>query len=315
MHDHRHLITLDDTIERAERAARLMLANGVTAIRTHADTTTGNDLMSVHALIEVRERLRGLVDVQVCTLVGRPVTGADGAEHRALLRAAIDAGVDLVGGCPHLDPDPSAATDLFLEAAADAGLPIDLHTDETLNPDMLTLEHLAHQVLRSGFAHGVTASHCVSLGIQPAAVQQRVAEAAAEAGISIVALPHTNLFLQGREHQERMPRALTAVRALTAAGVNVASGADNLQDPFNPVGRADPLETAGLMIMAAHQLPDDALAGVSGRSRRALGLAGNDLVVGAVADLVALPATTVREAIAFGPPSRIVVSAGRVVVG
>ena len=103
--------------------------------------------------------------------------------------------------------------------------------------------------------------------------QREVAEQVAAAGISVVALPHTNLFLQGRESQVCMPRALTAVKALRAAGVNVAAGADNLQDPFNPVGRGDPLETAGLMIMTAHLLPADALHMVAGAARAAMGLA------------------------------------------
>ena len=310
---HRHLITLDDTIVRAERAARMMLANGVTVIRTHADLTMANGLMSVQALIDVRDRLRGLVEIQVCALTGWPSLGPEGADQRALLRDAIAAGVDLIGGCPHLESDPAAANDLFLTMAAEAGLPVDLHTDETLNPATLGLADLARRVIDTGFAHGVTASHCVSLGLQSEHRQREVAELVADAGISVIALPHTNLFLQGRQHQTAMPRSLTAVAALRAAGVTVAAGADNLQDPFNPVGRADPLETAGLMVMAAHLLPDDALATVTGMSRVAVGLAPSGVQTGARADLVAVPAHTVREAIAMGPQPRFVTSGGQIV--
>ena len=77
----------------------------------------------------------------------------------------------------------------------------------------------------------------------------------AAAGIAVVALPATNLYLQGREHQQAMPRGVTAVRALREAGVVVAAGADNLQDPFNPLGRACPFETAALMVLTAHLSP------------------------------------------------------------
>ncbi|MDP9463536.1 MAG: amidohydrolase family protein, partial [Actinomycetota bacterium] len=252
-------ITLADTIERAERAARLMLANGCTAIRTHVDLTLTCGLTSVEALIEVRRRLRDLVDIQVVPLCAWPSIGPEGADQRALLRDAIAMGIDVVGGCPHLESDPAAANECLLAIAAEAGLPVDLHTDETLNPAILALEDLAERVLASGFAHGVTASHCVSLAVQPEHRQCEVAEKVAAAGISVIALPHTNLFLQGREHRVATPRAVTAVTALRGAGVNVAAGADNLQDPFNPVGRGDPLETAGLMIMTAHVLPADAL--------------------------------------------------------
>jgi len=299
----RHRITLDDTIRRAERAARLLAANGCTAIRTHADLvfsadrTHAEQLMSVEALITVRERLRDLVEIQVVALSGWPSIGQRGAEQRALLREAIAMGIDAVGGCPHLEDDPVAANEQFLAIAAEAGLPVDLHTDETLDPTRFALDDLSTRVVDSGFPHLVTASHCVSLGVQPAAVQQRVAEQVARAGIRVVALPHTNLFLQGRDHQTGMPRGLTAIRALRAAGVEVAAGGDNLQDPFNPVGRGDPLETAGLMIMAAHLLPDEALATVTTAARSAMGLPLSG-------DRVLVPATTVREAIAFGPPGR-----------
>lgn len=299
MEANRHLVTLADTIERAERAARLLLANGTTAIRTHADMTMENGLKSVEALITVRERLRGEVDIQVAVLCGWPSVGPKGADHRALLRDAIAMGIDLVGGCPHLEDDAHEANENFLAIAAEAGLPVDLHTDETLDPTMLALDDLARRVVASGFPHRVTASHCCSLGMQPVDVQRAVAERVAEAGIGVVVLPHTNLYLQGRNHQAAMPRGLTAVKALREAGVVVAAGADNLQDPFNPVGRGDPLETASLMMMAAHLLPGEALASVSTDARAVMGLAPSD-------DLVHVRAATVREAIAFGPPGRTV---------
>jgi cytosine deaminase len=96
------------------------------------------------------------------------------------------------------------------------------------------------------------------------------------------------------------------VAALRTAGVNVAAGADNLQDPFNPVGRACPFETAGLMIMSVHDLPAVAWSSVTEAPRRALGLPAAAVTPGAPADLMAVRAATVREAIATGPPGRLV---------
>jgi cytosine deaminase len=305
MRDARPSITVADTVARAERAARLMVANGTTAIRTHADTTPENGLTSVEALIEVRERLRDIVDIQVVALTGFPSIGVAGDRARGLLRDAIAMGVDVVGGCPHLELDPAECNDLLLTIAAEAGLPVDLHTDETLDASICGLADLAERVLASGFPHAVTASHCVSLGVQPEARQRAVADRVAAAGIHVVALPQTNLFLQGRQQRTSTPRGITAVRALMDAGVHVAAGADNLQDPFNPVGRGDALETASLMISAAHLLPDEALAAVSTHARCVLGIPGDG-------DLVALPAASVREAIAFGPSPRVVVRHGAV---
>jgi cytosine deaminase len=305
-------VTSADIVERAERAARLMLANGATAIRTHADLTEEDGLRNVEALLDVRDRLRDLVHIEVSVLCGWPSTGAAGRAQLDRLRAAMQLGADVVGGCPHLEDDGAEATDHFLAVAAEFGRPVDLHTDETLDPGKLFLDHLSKRVTEMEFPYSVTASHCCSLTMQPEPVQRRIAEQVADAGIHVVALPHTNLFLLGREHQHAMPRGLTAVRALRSAGVNVAAGADNLQDPFNPVGRGDPLETASLMMMAAHLLPDDALHSVSAAPRRLMGLEPADPRSG---DLVAVRAATVREAIAFGPADRIVVRGGRLVAG
>ena len=181
-------------------------------------------------------------------------------------------GVDIAGGCPHLDDDRTGCLDACLQAAADAGRPIDLHTDETLDPEVLGLRDFARLVSTSGFAFGATASHCVSLGMQDEYTQHAVAAEVAEAGIAVVTLPQTNLFLQGHAHRSAMPRGLTAIRPLLDAGVIVAGGADNVQDPFNTMGRADPLETAALLVMVGHLLPHEAYEAVSTSARAAMGL-------------------------------------------
>ena len=313
MQQNRHLITYEDTVDRAERAVRLMVRNGASAIRTHADTTTENGLMSVEALAEVRRRTADICEIQIVSLVSWPVTGAAGADSRALLREALQVGADLVGGCPHLDDNPEGANETLLEIASEFQRGVDLHTDENLDPQKNGLEDLARRVSVSGFAYGVTASHCVSLGSQTLLRQDEIAELVAAANISVVALPHTNLFLQGREHQQSMPRAITAVKALRARKVNVCAGADNLQDPFNPMGRGDPLETASLMVMLAHLLPQQGLDAVSANARQALGLTPVLIEAGNIADLVAIKVGSVREALAFGPPERTVLHRGVVV--
>jgi cytosine deaminase len=144
-------------------------------------------------------------------------------------------------------------------------------------------------------------------------VQARVAARVAEAGIGIITLPQTNLFLQARDRRQSPPRGLTAVDALLEAGVAVAAGGDNFQDPFCTVGRVDPLETASLLVMAAHRRPDFAYDMVSEAGRRVLGRPDVSVAPGAPADLVAIDASSVRDAVASAPASRTVVRAGRVV--
>jgi len=140
--------------------------------------------------------------------------------------------------------------------------------------------------------------------MQPRSVQLEVASRVAEAGISVFTLPQTNLFLQGREHPSSTPRGLTAIAALQERGVLVAAGADNVQDPFNLVGRSDPLETAALLVMAGHQLPEAAFDMVSNKVRRAIGLSEVQFQPGSPADFIAIDAPSIRGAIADAPMSR-----------
>ena len=229
------------------------------------------------------------------------------------MREAIDAGADVVGGCPHIDPDPLGCLEACFAVAAETGRPIDLHTDETLDPQRLDVRDFAALVRRHGFDLGATASHCVSLGVQEPDVQAAIAEEVAAAGIGVVALPQTNLFLQGRDRPTSTPRGLTALRALLTAGAVVAAGGDNLQDPFNLVGRGDPLEAASLMVAAGHLQPDEAYRAVSVSSRAVMGLPPVALEAGAPAELLAIRAATVREAVALAPVGRIVFHHGAVV--
>jgi cytosine deaminase len=302
-----------DVEDRAERAARTLLAAGCTAIRSHADVTPATGTRHAEALVAVRERLRGLVEIQVVALMGVPVCGRDGADQRARLADALDLGVDVVGGAPYLEDEPRAAYEHLVGLAGERGLAIDLHTDETLDPSVLTVRDFAAAVTAAGYAGPAVASHCVSLGMADAGEQRRVAEELAAASIGVVALPQTNLFLQARGVATAPPRGLTALGALRAAGVTVAGGADNLQDPFNLVGRGDPLETAALLVMAGHLAPDDAYDLVSNAARRALGLPPVTLAPGSPAELLAVDAANVREAIASAPAARTVVHRGRVV--
>lgn len=307
--------TIESIADRAERAARILLANGVTALRTHVDVSAEIGTRGVEALGLVKQRLAGLVDIQIVALVGLPTTGVAGAGNRSALRDAMRAGADVVGGCPHLDPEPDRCQRYCLELAGELGVPIDLHTDESLRIESLDLRGLAEWVSRNDFRWGVTASHCVTLGMQDAAVQQEVAEAVAAAGISVVTLPQTNLFLQGRDMFTATPRGLTATRALLNAGARLSAGGDNLQDPFNTMGRGDPAEVASLLVTAGHLTVQEAWDAVSISARATMGLETNDIAPGVGADLVAIRAVSMREAIATGPADRIVIRRGVVVSG
>ena len=311
MESNRHMLTIEDTITRAERAVRLMVSNGVTAIRTHADVTEWNSLDSIEALTEVRNRTRDIVEMQIVALLGWPLSGDLGQANLTLGKKAIKLGADILGGCPHLDSDPVGSNIALLQLATELGCPLDLHTDEHTDEKRISLEDLADRVIATRFKNEVTASHCVSLGMQNQNDQKRISEKVALANIGVITLPHTNLFLQGRDNAVAPPRGLTAVKALRTAGVRVAAGADNLQDPFNPVGTGDPLETASLLVLAAHQLPEDAFAAISNTAKSVMGLSETQLKIGDLANLMLTPAGSIREAIANRTSRQMVMSLGR----
>ena len=217
-------ITHEGTVERAHAAMELLLVHGVTAVRTHVNVLGTNGTAALRAVKEAATRFEGLLDVQTVALTSSPMTGPDSGANRAALDAAIEEGVDLVGGCPHLDPDAEGLIANAIRVATDAGVGIDLHVDD---PGVLTLRELARQVIDSGFAGSVSASHCVTLGMQSPATQTEVARLVAEAGISVFPLPQTNLFLQGRDHPTAPPRGLTAVAAaVTVFGFVVVDDGD-----------------------------------------------------------------------------------------
>ena len=306
----RSTITHEDIVERATRALILMSQNGVTSVRTHADTTLSGGLSSVLALLEVKRDCAHFIDIQVAMLLEWPVTGTAGKEHQALARDAISAGIDVVGGCPHLDPDPQGAVEFLLNLAVEAGLPLDLHADENMRSDSSDLEHLADIAIRDNLSHQMNASHCVALSTKSEADIDRIAAKVSAAGITVTALPQTNLFLQERGISTNPARAITPIHRLQQAGVIVAAGADNLQDPFNLVGRGDPLEIGSLLMVSAHVTAATAIQMVSSHAHHVVHGVASCLAVGEPATFVATLAANLRESIAMGPPDRIVVHGG-----
>ena len=307
------VFTHDDMVIRIRAAIDKLILSGVTAIRSHINCGAGAGIAHLIAAREAIVGYEGLVDVQFVALTHSPMVGEGSELNRMALDDAIGLGAHVVGGCPHLESDGVGSIAYDLATAGAAGLPIDLHVDEMLDPAVLTLRDLARSVIDTGFEGSVAASHCVTLGMQTPEVQAAVAREVAEAGITVITLPQTNLFLQGRDHATATPRGLTAIAALREAGVLVAAGGDNVQDPFNLVGRSDPLETAALLVMAGHVLPDDAYEMVSNNVRRAMGLAPVRFEVGDPADFLAIDAPSIRAAIADAPADRKVFKAGRLI--
>ena len=301
---HTATMSEDDIAERALAQALDMLANGTTAVRTHVDIlTTGDALRGVRALVAVRERLAGLMDLELVALAGPEAPDS-------AVEAALDAGIDAVGGAPHLAADPMADLRRLLAIAERRGTPVDLHTDESLDGADTLLEFAR---LVRGWPQNVSAGHCVRLGMMSDAELAPVVAEVVASRVGVIANPITNLYLQGWESPVGTPRGLTALRTLLDAGARVAAGADNVRDPFNPLGRGDALETAMLLVVAGHLTIDEAYGLVADGAREVMGLPVAGPVPGAAAELLAVRAGGLAEVVASAPADRIVLHAGRVV--
>ncbi|WP_300677516.1 amidohydrolase family protein [Nocardioides sp.] len=298
-------VTIDNIVARAREQVLQMVANGTTAIRSHADVLPGNAARNVAALAQVRAELGHLVDLEIVALCSSFVSDAE-------IEEALAAGATVLGGAPHLAEDPIAELERLLAIAERHHLAVDLHTDESLDGP-LTLDAYARAVRDWPRDRQYSAGHCCRLGTLESAELDAVIDEVKASDLGIISLPITNLYLQGWQHPVSTPRGLTALRALIDAGVRVGAGADNVRDPFNPVGRSDAFETASLLITAGHLTPEESWSLVSDGARSVMGLPVAGAVPGARADLVAIRAASLLEAIAVASADRLVLHGGRLI--
>ena len=286
------------------------LAAGTTAIRVHLDVATEAGLRAVEALLEVRAGLAGILDIQIVAAVSAPLTGLAGTASRALLRQALAAGADLAGAGPGAGAEAERTVEALAVDAAGAGVGLDVHIDESAGPAPRLLGRLI-AIAEAGFGHPLTISHLASLGTRKK--ERRHAERLlASTGIGVVVLPRSGPFRQHGSIDAAACGGPVVVRHLLQAGVPVAAGGDISPEPTSPAGRADPLETASHLV-TARLTPAEAITAISTGGRQILGLPSVAVTPGSPADLVAIRAPDLWEAVTDVTTDRIVLRGGRVV--
>jgi cytosine/creatinine deaminase len=310
------ILTVEAMVERALRYCDLAVARGLLFIRSHVDVSDPT-LRTAEAMIEVREKVKPYIDLQ---LVAFPQDGyfrSAGAVE--LLARSLDMGLDIVGGIPHFErtmAEGSASLEALCRLAAERGLPVDIHCDETDDPLSRHVETLAAETLRFGLKGRVAASHCTSMHSMDNYYASKLVPLIAEAELDVIPNPLINITLQGRHDTYPRRRGLTRVAELRAAGVNVSFGHDCVMDPWYPLGSGDMLEVAH---MAAHALPLTSREGlrwlfdaVTVNGARTMRLDGYGLEVGGRADFVLLQAADPIEALRLKAHRLLVVKNGRV---
>lgn len=310
-------LSQDALIERALRYCDWAVARGLLAIRTHVDVCDDR-LLAVEALLEVKRRVAPYLDLQ---LVAFPQDGllrsANAFEN---LKRSIDMGVDVVGGIPHFERTMAQGAEsvrLLCEFAAERGLRVDMHCDESDDPMSRHIETLAYETQRLGLQGRVAGSHLTSMHSMDNYYVSKLIPLIAESGVAAIANPLINITLQGRNDTYPKRRGMTRVPELMAAGVDVAFGHDCVLDPWYGMGSGDMLEVAHMGLHVAQMTGLEAMqscfTAITETPARILGLEGYGLAPGCHADLVILDAGSTVEAIRLRAPRRFVLRRGQVV--
>ncbi|MBY5556820.1 amidohydrolase family protein [Rhizobium leguminosarum] len=313
----RPIVTKGELVDRALRYCDLAVTQGLLFIRSHVDTSDPR-LVTVEAMIEVREKVAPYIDLQ---LVAFPQDGyyrSPGAIDA--LNRALDMGVDIVGGIPHFERtmgEGTASVEALCRIAADRGLPVDIHCDETDDPLSRHIETLAAETIRFGLQGRVAGSHLTSMHSMDNYYVSKLVPLMAEAEINVIPNPLINIMLQGRHDTYPKRRGMTRVRELMDAGLNVSFGHDCVMDPWYSMGSGDMLEVGHMAIHVAQ------MAGIDDKKRifdaltinsaKTMGLEGYGLEKGCNADLVVLQASDTLEALRLKPNRLAVIRRGKVI--
>ena len=285
-------------------------------MRSHVDVCDDR-LLAVEALLEVRKKVKPYLDLQ---LVAFPQDGYFRSPNAARnLERALDLGVDVVGGIPHFErtmAEGAASVRALCEIAANRGLMVDLHCDESDDPLSRHVETLA-EAQRLGLGPRATGSHLTSMHSMDNCYVSKLLPLIAESGINAIANPLINLTLQGRHDAYPRRRGLTRVAEMRALGIPVALGQDCVMDPWYSLGGADMLDVAHMAVHGAPMTSREAIRwtfdAVTEIPARILGLEGYGLTVSANADMVLLQAADPIEAVRLRATRLFVIRRGKVV--
>jgi cytosine deaminase len=310
-------LSVEDVKARARTVLRWQLANGVQHVRSHVDVCDP-ELRAVRGLVELREEVGDQMDIQLVAFPQQGIMSFEGGAD--LMRRAVDLGVDVVGAIPHFEISREygeQSVKFAMGLAAEHGLRVDIHCDETDDDHSRFVEVMAAETIRLGLEGRVTASHTTAMHGYNNAYAYRVINNIKRARMHMVTNPLDNAVLQGRFDSYPIRRGHTRVKELLAAGVNTCIGHDSVMDPWYPLGYGDPLQAAFVLAHYGQMSGAGELVTlidmITGNPALALGIENYGLAVGNRADLVAFAAPSEIDAIRLVAPRRLVLRAGRVV--
>ena len=307
--------TAEDIRTRARRVLDAALTGGTTAMRSHVEVDPIIGLRGLEALLPLRDEYAPALTLQLCAFAQEGIVQAPGTAE--LLREALRLGADAVGGCPYNDTDARAHIDTVFALAREFDVDADFHVDFDDEPRHLHVEMIAAQTIQRGWQGRVAVGHLTELAALDVAAQARIAVLLREAGIGVIVLPATDLYLMGRRDDRNVRRGLAPVRRLLDAGVPVAAASNNVGNAFTPVGTGRLPLMGFLTVVAAHMGGAADLARVVDmltlHPARMLRLPDYGLAPGCRADVTVWDCERPEDVVAALAPCRLVVKHGAIV--
>jgi len=312
-------ITRDDTKARAHAAIGMLRDHGIQHVRTHVDVTDPS-LAALEAMLEVREEARGLIDLQIVAFPQEGIESFDGG--RALMARAIEMGADVVGGIPHFENTREQGVSsirFLMDLAERTGCLVDVHCDETDDPQSRFLEVLAEEARVRGMGARVTASHTTAMGSYDNAYCSKLFRLLKRSGINFVSCPTESIHLQGRFDTFPKRRGVTRVAELDRAGINVCFGQDSIKDPWYPLGNGNILRVLDAGLHICHMMGYDdlrrSLDFVTGHSAKTMHLGERyGIEAGRPANLVVLDADSDYDALRRQAKAMLSIRAGEIIM-
>jgi cytosine deaminase len=300
----RMAFTTPDVRRRAQRFFERSIAHGVAKVRTHTDVDPIVGLKSMDGVMAARKAVRGRLDVDVIAFSTSRNDLAD-PDSVSRLRDALSMQPAFIGASLNASASPDLALERVLDLSEEYGLPVDLHLDEHLDASASLSRRVLDAAMVRGIGERITISHGCALSVlSPDEALGLVADMA-RAGVTLMALPETNLFLQDRSSGTPKRRGVTLVQEMLSAGGRVRLGTDNVRDWFFPFGDGDMLDTAVFAALTLHLDDEAALTAAlcDGVARVDIG----------TRDIVLVPASSFDDALARRPGERRLFRAGRLV--
>ncbi|EOH97429.1 amidohydrolase family protein [Enterococcus pallens] len=308
--------TEEDVYNRAKQALEMIIRRGATTVRTHSEFDPAQGFTGFKMILKLKEEYKDMIDMQVVAFPQEGIFKAPGTEK--MMYEAMDMGADVVGGIPYNDAPANEHIDLIFEIAKKYNKDIDLHQDFADEADETSIEYLCEKTIKEGYEGRVSVGHLTALHAMKKDELDRVIGKMAQAKINVMPLPATDLHLGARNDEYNVRRAVTPIRKLRDAGVNICLATNNIRNAFTPYGNGDLIQIAMLAVPVGHlggadDLPT-VLPMITENPAKALGLTDYGIAEGKKADLVLLDTKVKANAIIDIPERVYVIKNGCVTV-